>query len=176
MENHNNNKISSRVAVEQAAPTSTKEEKRKQLVSDFSSGVTLHGFRFLFEGHPIQRLIWFTLTSASFLYSFYLFQGLVGDFLTRKTIISKSRVRKDPLDFPTIRFCMMNRLSKTKMRNAILTAGEIGGSEAISKEKLDLLAKDNVTTFLGILKKYQLTFKDVTDTTVSLFNELRKTI
>ena len=95
--------------------------------------------------------------------------GLLKDFLAWKTIIRKERINKDSLEFPTIRLCMMNRFSKTKMRNSTVTPDQIIGIAPISEEKLGLLAKENVTTFLGILKKYQLGYKDVTDTMVSTF-------
>ncbi|XP_066936035.1 amiloride-sensitive sodium channel subunit alpha-like [Clytia hemisphaerica] len=59
---------------------------------------------------------------------------------------------------------MENRFSKTKMRNAILSTDEIIGIAPISNEKLEMLAKENVTTFMEVLKKYQLRYKDVTNT------------
>jgi len=43
-----------------------------QLFQEFYSGVTLHGFRFLFEGKDlVRKLIWFVITTSVFVFAVY---------------------------------------------------------------------------------------------------------
>ena len=81
----------------------------RELFEEFYSGVTLHGFRFLFEGNPVRRIVWLFITTGVFAFSIYLFYGLFKDFLQQKTITSLSKQFLDgEVVFPTVIVCPNN--------------------------------------------------------------------
>ena len=80
-DNNNNNNNKNHIAI------LSNPKAIKELFSDFLSGLTLHGFRFLFEGSRLRRFIWFCITTSVFSFSIILFHGLFTDFLLRKTMV-----------------------------------------------------------------------------------------
>ena len=94
----------------------TKRERREERFQTFCSDVTLHGFRYLFEGSAVRRCGWVLICLLSFVVSFLLFYNLVEDYLDRKTITSNFvRLQKDLLDFPTITVCPLTSRSASKL-------------------------------------------------------------
>ena len=97
------------------SPSSQTGKTTKELFEEFYSGVTLHGFRFLFEGHSFRRVLWLFITTSVFAFSIFLFYELVKDFHQRKTItLTKKRFQEDDIVFPTVTVCPNNRFSKLK--------------------------------------------------------------
>ncbi|XP_066916576.1 acid-sensing ion channel 3-like [Clytia hemisphaerica] len=156
---------------------------QSELVEEFYSGVTLHGFRFLFEGRWIRRLIWFIICFAVFGFSIYLTYGLFSEFLDRKTSVAISRsYTEQALDFPSVSICPLNVQSKAKMKNLSIdyTIDEF----IIMKDKLlfghDLNPELNITVdqfvndleaagvnnLLDFMKMYQLDFDEIASTDV----------
>ena len=91
-----------------------KKTSHKELFEEFYSGVTLHGFRFLFQGHWSRKLVWFVITSAVFLFSIYLFSDL---YLEHQTTTESRTHFETEMKFPTITFCPLSTLSKKKLDN-----------------------------------------------------------
>ena len=89
----------------------------KELFEEFYSGTTLHGFRFLFKGGNIRRIIWFLICSAVFAFSVFLFESLLRDYLDHKvhTTISRNHATHNQ-NFPTIMICPLQKsISSYKM-------------------------------------------------------------
>eukprot|EP00111_Clytia_hemisphaerica_P015553 TCONS_00045918-protein len=97
----------------------------KDLVEEFYSGITLHGFRFLFEGTNYRRVTWFIICSAVFAFSIYLFESLLNDYLAHKVNTSISRrYATGKFDFPTIVICPLGKaISSTKYDNYPIDIG-----------------------------------------------------
>ena len=97
------------------------EDKLKtqgELFEEFYSGITLHGFRFLFEGKWIRRLIWLIICSCVFGFSMHLSYGLLEDFFNRKMNTGVTRTyTQSSLDFPTVTLCPLNPQSSQKLNN-----------------------------------------------------------
>ena len=152
----------------------------KELVKEFYSGITLHGFHFLFEGGNFRRLIWFLICSAVFTFSVFLFQDLLSDYLEHKThtSISSTPVTKD-IDFPTIVICPFDKsVSSGKLKdypvnisitdfvalkNHLLNGdGDINQTRSFVEE----LVKHGIDTKEKFINSYDLPFQDVSDTEV----------
>ena len=81
LEKNNNCKCNCKCGKTPASQTKAESlQTHRELFEEFYSGVTLHGFRFLFEGKWIRRLIWFTICSCVFAFSFYLAYDLMSDY------------------------------------------------------------------------------------------------
>ena len=98
------------------------KQKRKELLDEFASGVTLHGFRFLFEGKSkVRRILWFLLTSGIFIFSFFLFRRIVNDFIGFKlvtSLMSKYEIL-DQVKFPTLTICPLSSVSGSKLSKSL---------------------------------------------------------
>lgn len=98
------------------------QKERAKLFEDFVSGVTLHGFRFMFDDkHCVRRFIWFILISSLFSCSVYLFHGIVRDYAQFKTVtvMTKEHNLAKEIEFPTITVCPFNSKSETKLRETL---------------------------------------------------------
>ena len=94
-------------------------EERKKLFHEFSKGVTVHGFRFMFDQHHwCRRLLWVIINTTIFCFSFVLFYGIVVDFIASKTItmIEKDLLQSNEIEFPTVSVCPNVVYSRSKMR------------------------------------------------------------
>ena len=90
--------------------------KCEELLQEFYSNVTLHGFRFLFEGHWFRKLIWFIIISGVFAFSCYSFIDLLEQYLRHATQTQTKKVFKENFfEFPTITFCPLSTMSKKKL-------------------------------------------------------------
>lgn len=92
------------------------EQIKKERFDTFCSDVTLHGFRYLFEGTPLRRLGWLLVCASMFTISVLLFYNLVEDFYDRKTVTSNFVVIHPELNFPTITVCPLAPRSKSKLQ------------------------------------------------------------
>ena len=95
------------------------QKERAKLFQEFVSGVTLHGFQFMFdEKHYIRRFFWFILLTSLFSCSVYLFYGIVVDYVQFKTVtvMTKEHNLEKEIEFPTITVCPFNSKSETKLR------------------------------------------------------------
>ena len=106
---------------------SVKTCQRRLLFKDFRENVTMHGFRFLFEGSLLRRFIWFLITSTITAFVVILFYNLLFDYLEHKTVTNYDIEYVDRLDFPTVSICPLNTVSNRKLQNlrGNLTTGDI---------------------------------------------------
>ena len=84
------------------------KEERKRLFHEFSEGVTVHGFRFMFDQHHwCRRLLWVAINTTIFCFSFVLFYGIVLDFIASKTVttVEKGLLQLHEIEFPTVTVC-----------------------------------------------------------------------
>ena len=96
--------------------------EREKLFHEFASGVTLHGFRFMFDDkHLIRRVIWFVLLSSVFALSIILFYEIVVDYVQFKTVtvVTKENNLAEVIGFPTITVCPFNSKSETKLKHTL---------------------------------------------------------
>ena len=154
----------------------------KQLFDEFNSGLTLHGFRFLFEGSPLRRLLWFFITTTVFTFSVILFNGLFTDFLLRKTMVSSNtEFLPTFLDFPSIMVCPNNQFNTRKIEKLAVAYNKtpkefvdllLGISWNTGKytqddlEMLKFLEKQGVSSFHQFFNKTRITLSDMKDTPV----------
>ena len=163
LSNHANND-------EKIAPSS---KHTKELFKDFYSGVTLHGFCFLFQGHWSRRLVWIVITSGVFLFSIYLFYGLLNKYLERQTTTESTLSFEPKLSFPTITFCPFNALSQKKLEKLPFNYSQDYFSEEFrgdfpknNSEKikfLDNLEAFGVNSLIDFHSLYQLRYEDVSN-------------
>ena len=167
------------------SPSSQTGKTAKELFEEFYSGVTLHGFRFLFEGHSFRRILWLFITTSVFAFSILLFYELVKDFHQRKTItLTTKKFLEDDIVFPTVTVCPNNGFSKSKTENNPFNISKNDFHAAIddfewntnSTEEttrpiiLEELEKRNVTSFMEYLRLTRIDKKDMLESKVSFFS------
>ena len=148
-------------------------QTHRELFEEFYSGVTLHGFRFLFEGKWIRRLIWFTICSCVFAFSVYLSYGLLNDFFSRKMNTGVSRTyTESALDFPTVTICPLTSLSSRKLNNLPLvnytaetfvqaTQGVLEEPTNVTRKFLSELEDIGINSLVDYADFYQLTYDEI---------------
>ena len=148
-----------------------------ELFEEFYSGVTLHGFRFLFEGIPLRRIIWLFITTGVFAFSIYLFNGLVKDYFLHKTNTSFSeRFEEGKRLFPTVTICPNNPYSVDKVGPGTPLGSNISSIRSFewSRDKnneerlkiLELIKKQNITDFMSYLRLLRLDTNEMLNSTV----------
>lgn len=156
--------------------------RRKLLLEDFVGGVTLHGFRFLFEGSVFRRFLWFLITFGTFIFSAVLSFAIVKDFLEFKTVTFTTTNYEVPtIYFPTITICPINYVSRKKIRNlpGNITATDffhvfiqsssgngLNSSDPITNRTLETLYKRNVTSARKISELFQFDMSDIFNSTI----------
>ena len=160
--------------------TTNKTERRK-VFKEFTENVTMHGFRFIFVGSVMRRLIWFLITSLITGFVVVLFYQLLADFLNQKTISVHDMEFLDNMEFPTVSLCPMNAFKKTHKFPGNLTRDEMGRffkevfhSENKSKEfkrVKEKLVNEGFTTYLSVAKLFLNFYNDYarTELTKHLF-------
>ena len=163
----------------------SKDQTAEELFEAFYSGVTLHGFRFLFEGPFSRRVVWLFITTGVFAFSIYLFIGLVLDFHQGKTItLTEKNFLEGEIVFPTVTVCPNNGFSKNKIIinkpiNFSATTDlsyklhyfEWLGS-SYEKEILEDLEKRGVEDFMEYARLYRIDMKDMINSEVILISFL----
>lgn len=153
------------------------KQKRKDLFNEFSNGVTLHGFRFLFEGKSkFRRLLWFILTSVVFIFSFFLFHQMVIDFFGFKLVTSLTSKYEifDEIKFPTVTLCPFSTVSGNKLSKSlekfnvtfetlelIKKYGFTHNKSNLSQSTIDHFKSQNITAH-DIHKLYELNYTEMT--------------
>lgn len=156
----------------------------KQLFDNFNSGLTLHGFRFLFEGSLFRRFLWFVITTSVFSFSIILFNGLFSDFLLRKTMVSSNKeFVETSLDFPTITICPNSQYNTKKIQKLADAYGrtpkefvdllnnfkfDIGPYSQESLDLIDFLENKGISSYSDFVNETKVTYEDVKDTPVSI--------
>ena len=156
----------------------TVRRERAELFESFSNGVTLHGFRFLFDKkNPHRRWIWLLLTTGMFAFSVILFRQIVVDFFGFKmvTSIMNKHELADGIEFPTITICPFSTISRRKLTASLerfnvtsetIKSAEAYGFEATNQSKegqrfMEQIMSINMTES-DIYKLYQLNYTELT--------------
>ena len=155
-------------------PTDRKMKKNTKVdnndfFEDFYSGVTLHGFRFLFQGHRSRRLVWFVITSGVFLFSIYLFSGLLLKYFKREAQTELKKIYVQQLNFPTITFCPINALSKEKLQRLTFNLSKDWSIEDLIKEertdetlkRLEFLEYNGIDSLIEFYSMFQIHYEDL---------------
>jgi len=161
-----------------------KKETKSQLFEEFYSSVTLHGFRFLFKGkNLVRRFIWLTITTSVFTCSVYLFEGLLSDFLERKTTVtSVIAYNEEEMDFPTITICPLNTQSKTKLQNLpgnytrdefldqilLLQNPKAPNLTQSQKDFFAGMREAGISSYLEFLKSFKMTYDELVNTDLAV--------
>ena len=138
-----------------------KKTNHKDLFEEFYSGVTFHGFRFLFQGHWSRKLVWFVITSGVFLFSTYLFNDLLNEYLEHHTKTGSATHFESEMKFPTITFCPLSTLSKKKFDNLPTEDWYMETFKFL--EKMENTGVDNLIDFYSV---YHVSFEDLTETDI----------
>ena len=94
----------------------TKSRAREEQFQAFRDSVTLHGFRYLFEGSSIRRFSWFVIWLSAFTMSGALSYSLIKDYNTNKVVTSNYYYPDpEPLNFPTVTVCPIHSRSTSKL-------------------------------------------------------------
>ena len=93
-------------------------EHRRALVKDFSSNVTLHGFRFLIKERGMRKLLWVLIITSTVVLAGILFSDITTAFFTYKalTIFHKENLPVET-PFPSVTICNLTPISHNKMLN-----------------------------------------------------------
>ena len=142
------------------------DDKRKKtnykiLFEEFYSGVTLHGFRFLFQGHWSRKLVWIVITTGVFLLSTFLFNDLLDEYLDHHTTTGSAKHFESEMKFPTITFCPLSTLSKKRFDNLPNKDWYMETFKFL--EKMEITGVDNLIDFYSV---YHVSFEDLTETDI----------
>ena len=161
------------------------KSQRKVIFEDFIDDVTLHGFRYLFQGPFLRRCLWFLVCSVVMAFSVLLFYQLVSDYYQRQTIMVENQIVDKNLDFPTVTICPFNSKSKTKLDNLknmnisrkvflkFVAALEDGRSKyktnitnSIFDNLLNVLERQNITQYKDLIEMFSLKYEDVSSSKI----------
>ena len=170
-----------------SSPDTTVEKNKDsddyELFEDFYSGVTLHGFRFLFQGHWSRRLVWFVITTGVFVFSTYLSSDLLMKYFKREAKTELKRIYVPQLYFPTITFCPLNTLSEEKLKHLPVNLSrdwfieDVMEDEPTDIERLqfaEYLETNGVNNLIDFYSVYHVLYEDlVTDILHHFFTDDR---
>uniref|UniRef100_A0A7M5V5Y4 Uncharacterized protein n=2 Tax=Clytia hemisphaerica TaxID=252671 RepID=A0A7M5V5Y4_9CNID len=146
------------------------------LFKDFCQNVTMHGFRFLFEGSFLRRFIWFLITSTITAFVVVLFYNLLFDYLEHKTVTVNDFEDVATLQFPTVSICPLNTISNRKLQElkGNLTTDEIKyfidgviknkTNSTVYKKVMSIINKEGINTYMELLNAYMNSYEDFADT------------
>lgn len=78
------------------------------------SSISFDGFHYIFEVKGFLRIFWLVVVLSAVVLGFFLFYGVMDEFLTYKITQSFEDVKGTEVEFPTVTICNLNSLSKTK--------------------------------------------------------------
>ena len=142
------------------------QTKREKLFHEFATGVTLHGFRYIFdEQHVLRRIIWFLLLVSTATLSIVLFYGIFMDYIQFKTVttMNKQYNLTNEIAFPTTTLCPYNSKSESKLRTFLKYFNMPSNTIDIMRDKsfLDVFDHPDLRPFYQKLLDSNLTIKDM---------------
>ena len=95
------------------------EKTQQEMLENFSSQTTLHGFRFLFDSSLSRprRTIWFFVIFVCAICLVSQIHTSIGKLLEYKSIISKEFRHQENLLFPAVSICNQNFVRKSQIMN-----------------------------------------------------------
>lgn len=150
-------------------------KKIKEHWEQLYSGVSFDGFHYIFEVKGFLRIFWLIIVLGATVLGFFLFYGVMDEFLTYKVSQSSEEVKGTEVEFPTVTICNLNSFSRNKfganrmglqIEDVLDFYQEVKDGEFENNDPADAIVvntfKDNnITELRDILTLYEYTIEEM---------------